>query len=115
MIEVIEVSDFDESDDMLADLLDEIRNDPAVKRTRYFSSKFLNTVAEGFEKNGFEETKLFLVDKKTRKGQSSQAEALLSVIKIFERYEIIKNNRKIGRLIIKTLDTLINEKKVNRE
>ena len=109
------MNDFDESDDVLADLLNKIKNDPTVKRTEYFSSKFLNSVAEGFERNGFEETKLFLVDKKNRKGQFYQAEALLAVIKIFEneKYKIIKNNRKIGRLIIKTLDTLINDKKVN--
>lgn len=109
------MNDFNESDDVLADLLNEIKNDPTVKRTKYFSSKFLNSVAEGFERNGFEETKLFLVDKKNRKGQLYQAEALLSVIKIFEneKYKIIKNNRKIGRLIIKTLDTLISDKKVN--
>jgi len=107
------MNDFDESDDELARLLNDIKNDPTVKQTRYFSSKFLNSVAEGFERNGFEETKLFLVDKKNRKGQFYQAEALLSVIKIFEGCEIIKKNRKIGRLIIKTLDTLINDKKVN--
>lgn len=107
------MNDFDESDDALVDLLNEIKNDPTVKRTKYFSSKFLNSVAEGFERNGFEETKLFLVDKKNRKGQFSQAEALLAVIKIFEKYEIVKKNRKIGRLIIRTLNTVINDKKVN--
>lgn len=107
------MNDFDGSDDALAGLLNEIKSDPTVKRTKYFSSKFLNSVAEGFERNGFEETKLFLVDKKNRKGQFYQAEALLAVIKIFDKYEIVKKNRKIGRLIIKTLDTLINDKKVN--
>ncbi len=94
------------NDDALKGLLEEIKKDPKVKQVRYFSNKFLNNVAEGFEKHGFEATKAFLVDKKNRRGHYYEAEALLSVIRILEKNEIIKKNRKIGRLIIKTLDTL---------
>jgi len=93
------------NDDALAGLLEEIKNDPKVNQARYFSNKFLNNIAEGFERYGFEATKAFLVDKKNRRGHYYEAEALLSVLRILEKNEAIKKNRKIGRLIMKTLDT----------
>lgn len=97
-------------DDALADILDEIKRDPKVKEVR-FSHRFLNNIAEGFERHGFEEVKLFLMDKKNRKGHYYQAEAIMAVIKIFEGYPMIKKNRKVGRLILKSLDSILKEEK----
>jgi hypothetical protein len=97
-------------DDALADILDKIKRDPKVKGVR-FSHRFLNNVAEGFERHGFEEVKLFLMDKKNRKGHYYQAGAVMAVIKIFERYPMIKKNRKVGRLILKSLDSILQEGK----
>lgn len=96
-------------DDALADILDEIKRDPKVKEVR-FSHRFLNNIAEGFERHGFEEVKLFLMDKKNRRDYY-QAEAIMAVIKIFEEYPMIKKNRKVGRLILKSLDSILKEEK----
>jgi len=102
---VVKVEELEEYGDALAGVFEEIKVDPKVKQVRYFSNKFLNNVAEGFERHGFEATKAFLVDKRNRRGHYYEAEALLSVIKILEKNKAIKKNRKIGRLIIKTLGT----------
>lgn len=97
-------------DDALADILDEIKRDPKVKGVS-FSHRFLNNVAEGFERHGFEEVKLFLMDKENRRSHYYQAEAIIAVIKIFEKYPMIKKNRRVGRLILKSLDSILREGK----
>lgn len=63
-------------------------------------------MGEVFEKHGFGVTKMFLLEKRKRKGLKYQADALLEIIKKFEDYNEIKQNRSIGRYIIKTLNTL---------
>jgi len=91
--------------DVIEKLIEEIKADKKVQKTN-FRSNFLNNVGEVFEKHGFGVTKTFLFEKREKKGLRYQADALLNVIKKFEKYDEIKQNRSIGRYIIKTLNTL---------
>ncbi len=91
--------------DKIGKLIEEIKKDRKVQKTR-FNSNFLNNVGEVFEKHGFGVTKMFLIDKKNKRDLRYQADALLNVIALFEKYEEIKQNRAIGRYIIKTLNII---------
>ena len=71
-----------------------------------FRNTFLNNVGDIFERYGFGATKMFLLGKRESRDLRQQADALLRLIKKFEEYEEIKQNRSIGRYIIKILNTL---------
>lgn len=96
----------DDDMDVIERLLDEVKNDKKVQECRYFSSNFLNNVADVFEKHGFGTTKTFLWEKQSRGNLKYQATALLSVLEKLEECEQIKQNRSLGRYIIKTLITI---------
>lgn len=91
--------------DPIESLIKEIKAEKEV-RACFFSSNFLNNVADIFERHGFGTTKVFLMEKKERRELKDQAIALLSVLKILNKSEEIKQNRSIGRYIIKTLITI---------
>lgn len=85
--------------DRIQRLLREIQNDRSLMDIRY-SSSFLNSVGEIFERYGFGTTKVFLLEKCSR-----EADALLRIVDKLNIPEIVRN-RSIGRMIIKTLITL---------
>jgi hypothetical protein len=91
--------------DYIGKLIEEIRENEDFKET-YFTSSFINNVSEVFERYGFGVTKIFLVDKEKKFETRNQAKALLKIISKFENYPQMKQDRRIGRLIIKNLDTL---------
>lgn len=91
--------------DAVEKLIKEIKADNEVQNCR-FSSNFLNNVADVFEKHGFGVTKVFLLEKEGRRELKYQASALLSVLEILDKSEEVKQNRSIGRYIIKTLITI---------
>jgi len=95
--------------DLIESLMEEIKSDEKVQRTN-FKSNFLNNVADVLEKHGFGTTKTFLLEKRERRSLHYQADALLSVIEKLEKCDEIRQNRSIGRYIIKTLIAL----KMNR-
>lgn len=66
-----------------------------------FSAKFLETTGEIFEKHGFGVTRVYLLNQSGR--DRVQANSLLKVIEIMEKYPEVVNNRAIGRYIIKSL------------
>ncbi len=92
--------------DSIEKIMKEIRADKDVQKCRFFTSNFLNNVADVFERHGYGATKVFLLEKKGRSQLRHQAEALLSVLKILDKSEEIRQNRSIGRYIIKTLITI---------
>lgn len=91
--------------DVIEKLIEEIKSDRKVQRTN-FRSNFLNNAGEVFEKHGFGVAKTFLLEKRERRDLRYQADALLDVIERFEKINEIKQNRSIGRYIIKTLNSL---------
>ncbi|MFQ5963847.1 MAG: hypothetical protein ACE5KZ_06145 [Candidatus Scalinduaceae bacterium] len=92
--------------DTIQRLMKEIKADREVQNCRYFTSNFLNNVADVFEKHGFGVTKVFLIEKKVRRELKWQATALLSVLNILDGSEEVKQKRSIGRCIIKALETI---------
>ena len=84
-------------------LIEKIKQDRNFQRTP-FTSNFLNNVADVFEREGFGVTKTFLLDKQQKYNLKWQAISLLNILNIFEKNERIKQNRKIGRFIIKNLN-----------
>lgn len=91
--------------DVIEELIEAIKNDRKVQRTK-FTSNFLNDVGEVFERHGFGVAKTFLIEKRERRELRYQADALLDVIAKFEQINKIKQNRSIGRYIIKTVNSL---------
>jgi hypothetical protein len=77
------------------------------RESEKFSSKFLETTGEIFEKHGFGTTKLYLINQSGK--ERNPAKSLLKVIEILERYPEIINNRAIGRYIIKSLNEILRE------
>ena len=92
-------------------LLKKIKNDREIKNTRYFSSNFLANVGEVFERYGFEETRLFLLDRK-KSQLKDQATALLKVLEMMKDIEKIKRNRSIGRYVFKNMIAIKSLKEV---
>jgi len=86
--------------DRIQTLLKEIQNDRTLMDVRY-TPRFLNNVAEIFERYGFGTTKVFLLEKRSR-----EAYAILKIVDKFETIPEIVRDRSIGRMIIKTLITL---------
>jgi len=95
--------------DSIERLLKEIKDDQFIWKLRSgrhvtFSGKFLDTVGEIFEKYGFGTTKVYLINQCGR--DRIQASVMLHVIEKLEKSPEVRNNRAIGRYIIKTLETL---------
>lgn len=91
--------------DNIQKLIEEIKGDRSIMNV-YYTSNFLNNVGDFFEKYGFGATKLFLLDKQSRRELKDQATALVRVLAKLEEYNEVKTNRAIGRLIFKTLLSL---------
>lgn len=92
--------------DPIEEVLNQLRRKPGVLRER-FSSSFLNNVGDVFEREGFATTRLFLQDKQEQSATRYQARVLLEeVLPVLESCERIRQNRAIGRLVIKSLETI---------
>jgi hypothetical protein len=86
-------------------IINEIKDDNIFQRT-WFSSGFLKDTAEVFEKYGFGETKIFLEKKRRNKATKWQAQTMLNILNIFDKYPRIRQDLKTGSLIIQTIDAL---------
>ena len=91
-----------QTDDTEAEVIEGIQKNRKVGG--YLSNKFLNTVGDIFEKKGMTTTKTFLWEKRSRRDQKYQAEALLEVLKILEKHPSIGRNT--GRFIIKSINAI---------
>jgi len=91
-----------QTDDPVDEVIKKIQNNKKIGG--YLSNKFLNTVGDIFEKEGMATTKTFLWERRRRRDQRHQAEALLEVLKILEEYPSI--DRKTGRFIIKSINAI---------
>jgi len=92
--------------DPIEEVLNQLRRKPGVQRGR-FSSSFLNKVADVFEREGFATTELFLRDKMEQDTTRRQARVILEdVIPVLKACERIRQNRTVGRLVIKSLETM---------
>lgn len=92
--------------DPIEDVLNQLRHKPSVQRMR-FTSSFLNNVGQVLEREGFATTRLYLQDKKGQSSTREQARLLLEeVLPIIEACKRIKQDRAIGRYIIKALPAL---------
>lgn len=92
--------------DPIEEVLNQLRGKPGIQRER-FTSNFLHTVGEVFEREGFATTRLFLMGKREQTATWRQARVLLEeVLPVLESCERIRQNRAIGRLIIKLLQTV---------
>lgn len=95
--------------DNIERLLKEIKEDQTIWKSKddkpiHFSGKFLETIGEIFEKYGFGTTKVYLINQSGR--DRIQASVMLYVLEKLEKSPEVKNNRAVGRYIIKTLETL---------
>ncbi|MFA4956582.1 MAG: hypothetical protein WC556_06365 [Candidatus Methanoperedens sp.] len=91
----------DQTEDVAAKVIEEIKKNVNIESIKQRSNKFLNTVGDIFEKEGPTMTRAFLKEKKSRRGMEQQAETLLHVLGIIEKYPSI--DRKTARFIIKSL------------
>ena len=92
--------------DPIEGLLEQLRRNPRVQEER-FASNFLNNVGEVLEREGFATARLYLRDKAEQSATRYQARVLLQdVLPTMETCERIRQNRSIGRLILKALPTL---------
>ena len=92
--------------DPIQAVLDELRSNPAVQKTR-FTRKFLNNVAGVLEREDFATTEIFLQGKRAQQDLREQASVLLyDVLPILKKCPRIRENRAIGHYIIKSLDSL---------
>lgn len=85
--------------DNVEKVLSEIKSDREVMKVR-FTASFLDSAAAVFERYGRGTTQAFLLEKQNRHELRAQATALLKVLKSMEEHGV---NRRVGRLIIKTL------------
>ncbi len=92
--------------DPIEDVLNQLRQKPGVQK-EHFSSNFLNTAGDVLEREGFATTRLFLQDKREQSATRRAAGVLLEeVLPVLESCDRIRQNRGIGRLIIKSLPAL---------
>ncbi len=87
-----------ESEDIAEKVIEEIKKNVNIG---YLSNKFQNTVGDILEREGLTMTRTFLWERKSRRDTRQQAETLLHVLEIIEKYPSI--DRKTGRFIIKSL------------
>lgn len=86
------------TEDVAAKVIEEIKNNVKIG---YLSNKFQNTVGDILEKEGLTMTMTFLRERMSRRDMRQQAETLIDVLKIIEKYPSI--DRKTARFIIKSL------------
>ena len=96
--------------DEIQELTDRIRASGEVwgdlGRPTHFSSKFLNTVADIFEREGFGVTEAYLTDKAKEPQSRAQVKALRAVLRLLQECPMVVQRRSVGRLIIKSLEQL---------
>jgi len=89
-------------------LLRAIRDDADVARTR-FTASFLNGLAEVYERHGPGVAHTYLLDKRERRELRLQADAALRVLGIMASNARVATDRRVGRLVIKTLAEIVRE------
>lgn len=94
----------DQTEDVAAKIIEEIKNNVNIEYIKHLSNKFLNTVGDILEKEGLTITRTFLWEKKSRRDTRQQAETLLHVLEIIEKYPSI--DRKTVRFIVKSLKSI---------
>ncbi len=89
-------------------VLDQLRRNQQVQATDFSRNRtFLHNVADVLEREGFATTELFLRDKQRQRALHEQATVLLTdVLPTLKSCERIRENRAIGRYIIKSLESL---------
>lgn len=95
--------------DSIEQLLSRIKNDYEIMQIHF--TGLMDDTANIFEKQGFGATKVFLLEKRNHRSLEKQANALLKVLEIMGNNPKIRNNRAIGRMIIKTLIALKMERR----
>lgn len=88
--------------DEIETLLEKIRSDKQIKDTK-FTANFLNDLADVYERHGPGVTKTYLLDKRKRRDLKGQADAALKVLSLIEGNPRAASDRRIGRLVFKTL------------
>lgn len=94
--------------DPIEEVLNELRSKAGVQRADLARHRnFLHTVGEVFEREGFATTRLFLQERQEQGATRETARVLLEeVLPVLAGCERIRQNRAIGRYIIKALPTL---------
>jgi hypothetical protein len=87
-----------QTEDVATKIIEEIKNNVNIG---YLSNKFQNTVGDILEREGLTMTRTFLWERRSRRDTRQQAETLLDVLEIIEKYPSI--DRKTARFIIKSL------------
>ncbi len=87
-----------QTEDDASKVIEEIKKNVNIG---YISNKFQNTVGDILEREGLTMTRTFLWERKSRRDTRQQAETLLQVLEIIEKYPFI--DRKTARFIIKSL------------
>lgn len=96
-------------DNIIKDLKNKIKGIQGIQRIYNSSSKLLNDIADVYERYGFELVNLFISEKISRANEEGkiQLELIKQIIKILNEYPEIRNNRHIGRYLIKNLKNVI--------
>jgi len=94
--------------DPIAAVLDQLKRNRRVQAVNFQRNRtFLHNVADVFEREGFATTELFLHDKQRQVEIRDQASVLLDeVLPALKACDRIRENRAIGRYIIKSLASL---------
>lgn len=94
--------------DPIEAVLDQLKRNRRVQEVDFYRNRtFLHNVADVFEREGFATTELFLRDKQGQRDIRDQASVLLNeVLPALKACERIRENRAIGRYIIKSLAAL---------
>lgn len=82
-------------------VMDELTHDKQVQDANF--TGLAHDVADIVEKYGFGNARLYLRDKSGQASLRRQAQVLLHVLDIIEKYPAVVADRKTARLIIKTL------------
>ncbi len=93
-----------QTEDVAAKVIEEIRKNVKIE---YMSKKLLNNVGDILENEDLTMTKTYLWEKRSKRDTRQQAEVLLEVLKIIEKYPSI--DRKTARFIIKSLKSIKSE------
>lgn len=89
-------------DDPIEQLLEKIKGCDDIINTE-FTNKFLNTVGEVFERDGFGAARIFLMERSERNELREQANTLLKVLELMQNTPEIHQRRSIGRIIFKAI------------
>lgn len=94
----------------LKDLAGRLKADPRISKTR-FNPLFLEDVGNILQNRGFAEARLFVWEHRNRGDLEEQVKSLLLILDELEKTPMIKENRSIGRYILKNkLQFLVEEK-----